>query len=465
MMNARLIKIWQDLQSSYYFIPTLMAIGAIVLAYLTTYIDQNTDPELIKELGWFYSNKADGARSILSTIAGSMITVAGVTFSMTMVAVSSAAAQYGPRLIGNFMRDRANQYTLGTFTSTFIYCLLILRVVRTGDSSGIENAVTEFVPHFSLLTALVLTLASVAVLIYFIHHIPETLNVGNITARVGRELHSEIDELFPSSVGKEDESDSSINYEEKLTIEKSLEVKSDTQGYLQAIDQKTLLSIAIRIDCIIHLQYRPGDFVVKQDILMNIWTENSLDEALTAELLSCFAMGKERTVHQNILFLADELVEILARALSPGVNDPFTAINCMNWYHTAVRQICHGTPPSPYRFDDKGDLRLIVYPISFSRFVDVLFAQSRPYVAADRNTTMHMIEVLTICAMESKTQEQKDILIQHLDDLYKTADEVLSSSIDKRDVTQRYKNAQKMLSDEKYYHSQRNSQTWVGGRA
>ena len=123
-MNARLIKFWNDLQSSYYFIPSLMALAAVLLAFLTSYIDKTFDFEIAQKLGWFYSNKADGARAILTTIAGSMMTVAAVTFSITMVAVTSAAGQYGPRLIGNFMRDRANQITLGTFTSTFVYCLL-----------------------------------------------------------------------------------------------------------------------------------------------------------------------------------------------------------------------------------------------------------------------------------------------------------------------------------------------------
>lgn len=163
-MNARLIKLWQDLQSSYYFIPGLMALAAIVLAEITCNIDSKFDIAIMKKMGWFYSNEADGARSILSTIAGSMITVAGVTFSMTMVAVSSASAQYGPRLIGNFMRDRANQFTLGTFTATFVYCLLILRVTHSGETGA--ESIAEFIPNISLLVALVLTLASVAVLIF-----------------------------------------------------------------------------------------------------------------------------------------------------------------------------------------------------------------------------------------------------------------------------------------------------------
>ena len=112
-MNARLIKAWNDLQSSYYFIPGLMAIGAVFLAWFTGYLDQHFNPEIAETMGWLYSNKPDGARAILTTIAGSMMTVASVIFSITMVAVTTASGQYGPRLIGNFMRDRGNQWSLG----------------------------------------------------------------------------------------------------------------------------------------------------------------------------------------------------------------------------------------------------------------------------------------------------------------------------------------------------------------
>ncbi|MDA8708796.1 DUF2254 domain-containing protein [Hellea sp.] len=165
-MNARLIKIWQDLLSSYYFIPALMALGAFVLAFITCHLDRNISTTTIKNLGLFYSNSPDSAHAILATIAGSMITVAGVTFSMTMVAVTSASAQFGPRLIGNFMRDKANQFTLGTYTATFVYCLLIMRIARVGNSETAQNGVTEIVPNISLLVALGMTLTSVGVLKY-----------------------------------------------------------------------------------------------------------------------------------------------------------------------------------------------------------------------------------------------------------------------------------------------------------
>lgn len=466
-MNARLIKLWVDLQSSYYFIPALMAIGAIILAFITSNIDKNLDFEAIQKLGWFYSNSADGARAILSTIAGSMITVAGVTFSMTMVAVTSAAAQYGPRLIGNFMRDKANQFTLGTFTSTFVYCLLIMRVARIGDSAGVENGVTEIIPNVSLMVALAMTLVSVGVLIYFIHHIPETLNVGNITSRVGREMRDNIDELFPHDMG--DSYDEPIFDGDAYPLNKAFFVKARAEGYIQALDNEALMRISKEHDLVVRLQFRPGDFCVLGTELAHAWKSEPItqqqEQEISKKLRSCFALGRERTAYQNILFLADELVEILARALSPGINDPYTAINCMNWYHSALNAVSQGRPPSAFRYDENEVLRVIAYPVTFEEMLGVLCDQSRPYIAGDRNATLHMISVLTELGANTRIAYHKKLFLTQLEKLSKAAQSQLPSDIDRVDIAARYKSAKKLISDPEAYAAKQNEpMSIVGGR-
>ncbi|MDB2438304.1 DUF2254 domain-containing protein [Hellea sp.] len=467
-MNARLIKIWQDLLSSYYFIPALMALGAFVLAFITCHLDRNISTTTIKNLGLFYSNSPDSAHAILATIAGSMITVAGVTFSMTMVAVTSASAQFGPRLIGNFMRDKANQFTLGTYTATFVYCLLIMRIARVGNSETAQNGVTEIVPNISLLVALGMTLTSVGVLIYFIHHIPETLNVGNITARVGRKMRSEIDSLFPRSIGKANED--TANYEERYLLSEADGVSANYEGYIQTLHNTALIKIAQSHNLIIRVQFRPGDFCIKGNILAHFWHLNaspSVDEDtdIVAEIRACFAMGHERTVHQNILFLADELVEILARALSPGVNDPFTAINCMNWFHSSLKAYSVADTPSPYRYDEAGDMRVIAYPVSFDRFLSVICDQSRTYVASDRNTALHMMSILTELAAGCEHPERKMAFKHQLELLYAAAQSQLAGAIDLEDAKAHYQQALKIIADPSLFDREKNAQRWIGGRA
>lgn len=187
-MHANFAKVFLDLRASYWFIPACMTLAAIILSMLMTWLDANYAANWMRDFQWLTASRTDGARSVLNVIAGSTIGVAGVTFSITIVAVSFASANFGPRLIANFMRDRGNQITLGTFIGTYVYCLMVLRTVRDASAPNIENSFQAFVPHFSVLAALVLALSSVAVLIYFIHHVPESLNVENLAAKVGRQL-------------------------------------------------------------------------------------------------------------------------------------------------------------------------------------------------------------------------------------------------------------------------------------
>ncbi|WP_371395338.1 DUF2254 domain-containing protein [Fretibacter rubidus] len=459
-MNARLIKAWEDLKSSYYFIPGLMAFGACILAYVTSTLDERMEITIAQELGLFQTNSADSARVILSTIAGSMMSVAAVTFSITMVAVTSAAGQYGPRLIGNFMRDRGNQVTLGTFTSTFIYCLLILRVARAGGGDGSD--IVDFVPNISLLTAMGLTLFSVAVMIYFIHHIPETLNVGNITGQVGRRLRRDLEDLYPSDLGEAKKDDPDLS---TFTDDTACSVGAKAEGYIQAVNDSAIMALAKDNNCVVFIDYRPGDFVTQGDVLLRVWRDEDIDDDLANKFRAGFAMGQERTAHQNVLFLADELVEILARALSPGVNDPFTAINCINWFHSAIKAVMRGTPPSPYRFDKDGQFRVMARPISFERFVSVICDQSRIYIAGDRNATIKMLTVLTELTAETDAPSYRAVLQAQLGKLRETSLHIAQDASTRLDLNTRFDMASRMISDRDYFLKERYSDRWVGGRA
>ena len=437
-MRARITKLWQDMQSSYYFIPALMAVIAVGLAMLTSHLDKTLDVNAIKKLGWFYANKADGARAILTTIAGSMITVAGVTFSMTMVAVSTASAQYGPRLIGNFMRDRANQFTLGTFTATFTYCLLILRTTRTGDGGTGDDLIAEFVPNISLLVALLLALASVAVLIFFVHHVPETLNVGNITARVGRQLRSDIQETFPSNLGGQglDEVVGRLPIHQK--IDQGFKVRAREEGYLQALDVVTLIKVAKEHSGCIEVLKRPGDFIVAESVVAKVSENISVEDDVEKLIINSFIVGTEKTSHQNTFFLADELVEILARAMSPGVNDPFTAINCINWFHSATIAMMSGKTPSKYRLDEEGAIRVIAPHVTFEQFADVIFGQSRSYIASDRNASLAMVGVLGECVSSASSKNHENVLTGHAQKLLIACEQLMPSRVDFDEVKSAY---------------------------
>ncbi len=181
-MRTRILNIWHSFRSSYWFVPTIMTILAIFAAVITTTIDATLSETNAQHLDWLYKGGSEGARTILSTVAGSMITIAGVVFSITVVVLSLASTQFGPRLLSNFMGDTGTQVVFGTFIATFVYCLFVLRVVRSVDSFS-------FTPHLSVTFAFLMALAGSAVLIYFIHHIAASIHVDSVVTAVYRDLN------------------------------------------------------------------------------------------------------------------------------------------------------------------------------------------------------------------------------------------------------------------------------------
>ena len=275
--GARAVALWDDVRSSYWFIPSLMTLAAGALSVLVVGLDRQVGPEWIQEVSFLYGNKPDGARAFLSTIAGSMIGVAGVTFSITIASVVYATGQYGPRLLTNFMDDRGNQVTLGTFIATFLYCLLILRTIRSADEGTGPDVLAGFVPHIAILAALALTLASIGVFIYFIHHVPESIHVSNLVAGVGRNLRDRADTLFPERIGEAETTREAERDDDATTsvpptfFDQARRVAADGAGYVKGVDSNVLLELATRHDLLLRVRHRPGDFVAEGDTLVLAW--------------------------------------------------------------------------------------------------------------------------------------------------------------------------------------------------
>jgi uncharacterized membrane protein len=274
-MKTKLGKIWESLHNSFWFVPLLMVLSAIALAYIMLSLDHG-DKDWLQGLPLTYSRGPEGAREVLSTVAGSMVSVATTAFSIVIVALQLASGQFGPRLIGNFMRDTGNQIVLGTFISTFVYCLLILRTVNSIDDD-------EFVPHLSVAFSIVLAIFGVAVLIYFLHHVATSIQAQQVIANVGTELSETIERLFPQKVGRSTAKDKQEikntdipdNFEEEASS-----IRSDKSGYIQAIDNEELIEIAAKFDVIVRLNYRPGDYVVQGNNLVSVWHGQQMNRKL-----------------------------------------------------------------------------------------------------------------------------------------------------------------------------------------
>ncbi len=459
-MHANLIKALQDLRASYWFIPSCMALAAFALSFFMQWLDARYGAAWLRDFDWLTATRTEGARSVLTVIAGSIIGVAGVTFSITMVAVSYASANFGPRLVGNFMRDRGNQITLGTFIATFVYCLMALRTVRGAADDSAGQSFDAFVPHLSILVALFLALASISVLIYFIHHVPETINVGNIAAKIGEQLRNGILNTFPNLDEIEPSKKSAkLSWSQAEKEFLHTKVDADRDGYVQALDEAQLGEIAGSEDLLIRVQFRPGDFVTLQDAILDVWAENEIGDDIIRNLQACYAIGQQRTANQNILFLVDELVEIIARALSPGINDPFTAITCFNWLKVCL--VCFALREEKQRRPAASD-PVQLYPVDFERFVSAIFDQSRQYVCRDRNVSIHVITVLTETAALIPEGPRRHSLITQMQKLANACAENMRNHEGGADVAARYEDALRMLSDPCGHEKYRGSQKWFG---
>lgn len=472
-MKTRFIKAWESVRASYWFVPMLMAILAIALSFATTAVDSIVGADWIDQIDWLYANKPDGARALLSTIAGSMIGVAGVTFSITIAAVSYATGQFGPRLLTNFMRDRGNQLTLGTFIATFLYCLLVLRTIRSPDEaatgSEVANAAAGFVPHLAILVALIFALASIGVLIYFIHHIPESIHASNVVAGVGRELEVVLEDLFPEGIGYDRPADEGEEYDPETDVpedflEKAVTVEADGAGYVQYIDQELLLEAATEYDLLLRLEYRPGDFVIRGRALVQAWPPDHIDDQSAQRLRRAFAWGRQRTQRQDLGFLLRELVEIASRALSPGTNDPFTAMTCMDWLGSTFSDMARCSMPSAYRYDADRNLRVIVTPDSFERFCEEVFPPLRPYAQADRNAALHLMEAIAEVGCAAESEHQRQVLLRHATDLRDGARASLSHAYDLDALEERYRVTAHLLRDGKdAARAAVDKHQWLGG--
>ena len=370
-----------------------------------------------------------------------MISVATTAFSITIVAIQLAASQFGPRLIRNFMQDTGNQIVLGTFISTFIYCLLVLRTINGTE----EN---EFVPDVSVTCSLLLAIASIGVLIYFIHHAAASLQVDNVITEVGRDLDAVIDRLFPKMVGRGASKHKERRIEEDIPADFDRDaspIKASKVGYVQTVDDDGLMEIAKENNLLLRIQYRPGQFVVQGSDLVLVWPGEHANKKFSKQLNEAFILGTQRTEQQDVEFALEQLVEIAARALSPGINDPFTAIRCIDALTAGLSRLAQKDFPSPYRYDEDDKLRVIADPVTFFEMTNAAFNKIRQYGQSSVGVTIRLLEAIAIIAPFTNNEKDRVVLLRHAHMIWRGSQEGVSEELDKKDIHARYEAAVKLL--------------------
>ncbi len=393
-MTAYLKKIWLDVNASYWFLPALFSIAALLLATLTLWMDRNGYAASVTDVSWLEPARPDGASNMLSVIAAAMIGVASTVFSITIAAVAYASGNYGPRLLTNFMEDRGNQFSLATFIGTFVYSILILRTVRAEHEAPADlqdamaaGSLPGFVPQLSMLVAFALMLLSVAVLVYFLNHIPASIRINTVLKGIGARLLEEIEERFPD--GNDGENTGGAP--------NGVPIVSHGTGYVQAIGFAKLEKLAEKENGKLKLAVRTGDFV-HPDVTIAYWADMDIvKDCPDDEVRAAFTLGSMRTPSQDMQFLIDELVEIGLRALSPGINDPFTAVTAVHWLGAATAELARRKLTRS--FAEAGeDPHLILLEDDFSHFVRRGFGAMRGSVATNRIAALVTFDALVDAA-------------------------------------------------------------------
>ncbi len=359
----------EALRTNLWLVPTIEVLVAVALYFATHALDKAAHAGSLTLPSWMEFGTADAARQILTTLAAAVITVVGVVFSITIVTLTLASTQFGPRMLRNFIRDRGTQFTLGTFVATFVYATLVL------ISIGPSRHGPDFVPHLSITIAVGLVTLSMAVLIYFIHHIAMSIQLPQVIASIAKDLGRAIDaESSHDAVSLE----AGPSVSELLTRmdEGGGAVLTPSSGYLQFVQHETLIGLAAEKGAVIRLLHRPGHFVVRGHPLATVWPPGA-SEGVSKALRHAHITGPSRTLAQDLAFAVDQLVEIAIRALSPAVNDTFTALTCIDWLGESLCKVTTRWRPLRVHRDSHGYVRVITAHVSYQRLVERAFEKIR----------------------------------------------------------------------------------------
>jgi len=387
----RLREIWENITTSFWFLPSVLVAFSIVLAFIFLTIDQIYISEEEGTILVPFGGAADAARGLLSTIAASLITVISIAFSITILSLQQASRQYSPRVLRNFIRDKGNQIVLGTYLATFTYSLLILRSVR--DET---DQIAGFIPALSITFGFLLALTCVGMLIYFISHVATSLQVENIVKNVHTVLVEEIDNLFPEHI--DEAVDAGISGEELFNQLKGpgpvRQIKSKNSGFVHSFDDYLLAKLkSERVKAVFVLPL-VGDFIAEDQVIIKI-SENETGEEYDPDvLIKGIILRDQRSIEQDPLFALNQLVDIALRALSPGINDPTTAEYCLFQLRDALCRLAgRKFPPSRHIYEDNPVVFIFNRP-TWHEFVDAAFNRIRRSAESYVGVTGIIIEQL-----------------------------------------------------------------------
>ena len=380
---------WARVRDSLWFVPTLAVLAGTALAVLAVQLPSPRSESRFVSM-WLFGGGAEGARGVLTAIAGSLITVTGTVFSVTIVALQLASSQFTPRLLRSFVADRVNQGVLGVFIGTFTYTLLVLRTIRS--TTGADDS---FVPQVGVSIALILLLVSIGALIVFIDHAAQSIRAPVILHRETERALAHVAVLFPERVGEPEASDD-VPDPDAPSGPPGLVVAAQG-GYLQAIHAEDLWRIGSQrrgAPITIRMELHIGAFAFPGKPIASVWPADAADDATVAAIREAFVFAFERTPEQDVELGIVELSDIAVKALSPGINDPTTAMQCIDRLLELLASLAARRKPAAWRRSPDGSVHLRVRETTFERAAGLAFDQIRHFGAGNPTIAKKLLESL-----------------------------------------------------------------------
>lgn len=397
MAASRFKQLWVQIHSSLWFVPTQVIAGLMLLALGLVELDRDAGETLEQEWPRLFTVGAEEARSLLSAIAGSMATIAGVTFSITMVALTLASAQYTSRVMRNFMRDRGNQVVLGIFIGIFLYCLLVLRAIGAKPE--------PFVPVSAVLGAVLLSVLAAGAFIYFIHHISSTIQAAEMAQAITYETLDMVDKYFPEAASGRGEP----AFDPEVVWHP---IPARQWGTIQTVAEHQLLAWACRHDAVVRMELKPGQFVYRDETLVSVAMAGAPDEETIAALNGAYGVDAFRTLDQDPAFGVRQLVDMALKALSPGINDSTTAQTCLD-HIGMILACCAGRDLAPRnRHGKDGSLRVISIGIDFAQLAELAFRQIAESAQGNTAVLLRILDTIEKVGRACTGSAQRAALLQ-----------------------------------------------------
>ncbi len=433
---------WINLRSSFWFLPSLIVVLCMSFAAAMVETDAAGSDRWLAHWPRLFGVGPEGAREMLSTLAGSMMSITGITFSMTLVALALASSQNTSRILRNFMRSRVTQVTLGVFAGVFAYCLIVLRTIRSGDA--------VFVPSLAVFFAFVLALSGIGVLVFFIHHIASSIQASNIIASIAQETTAAIDRLFAEKRGRGSDKAEAEENDEVLSSRDErtwYPVPAALSGYIQSVDSDALLNFARNRKTLVRMERGVGAFVVKNTALASLALTYPPDQEMIDALNGAYSVGRLRTVEQDPAFGIRQLVDMAMKALSPGVNDTSTAVMCIDYLAAILARLACLQFPSSERYEG-GTLRLIAVVPTFGGLLAEAFDQVRGSAAGNVAVMARMLSAIDAIASLTVNPEYIRVLDEQVQWIAELAARTIEATHDRARIEERLTEVRETLEAE-----------------